>query len=367
MRRRRKMANRIHLFSVNGFLKNLAKYTALGVLAFGIWKGSELGGKAIDEFRDSRKIGKVEELIKDKKFDDAEKLIGAYREKGSLEEPEVLALDMELEDSRKGARVGELDGLIRSGNYDASCKRFEELKQRGDIGESEEPSYYEKLNDISLEGRVKKLGKLEGRDKISQIDALLKNYPNYENANDLRSEQLRVYQEMSFGRLRNGADNNDTLALLEEFYSWIKERDFGLIQKLDVDSLKDARDKYYEKVVEQKEKLVREDASIHVGDKVKIVKKLGPLLNDPGGYYVQGDYDNIPIGSTGMVVVESDNSTPYKVKIDNTENTVEWFAVREVEKIYTEKDNSKFREIREAIGKIIDVYNVNAGGNTNGP
>ncbi len=353
------MANRIHLFGANKLLANLAVYATLGVAAFGIYKGAQVIGKSIDEGRYEGRKTSVIRFIEEGEFDDAGKLLASYKESGALEEPDVLALNMELEKSRKRARIGKLSELIRNGDYNASCEIFKELRGRGDIEEADESAYHKDLLNISLEGMIKRVGDFEGKDRISHIEKLLNFYPNCEKANTLRAEQLKVYQEISLERLAAGDDDTSTLQHFEEFYSWLKEKDSGIIQKLDVNSLKDARDKYSDNVVKQKNQMVR-DNTIHIGDRVRVVKKLGYLINDKNGYYAQGDDETIQIGSTGIVTHDGGNGgTPINVSIDGS-GKAQYFAVREVERIPDKNEDTKFEQIKSVVENIIMTYNLNA-------
>ncbi len=335
------MANKISIINSRTVLKKMERLISLALFG-GVLYG---GGILIDSCsQDSKYIWRrsnIEKLVEKGELQNASSLLVSYSKGNSIEEADINTLQLRIEQAKKDEEIGKLELLIKECDYVRAQVSFNQIREDGVLDEEQSKKYAEQLNSILPEELLKKIKQLVGEEKVDLIDRFLQNNPSFEDSRGLRREQLESYILTANSYFETDAAGDKVKELLKRFDNFLSSESTQILGERDFSEFFVNANHY---VLRQS---LKYDPEMHIGDRVRTVRRLGTLNGEDENSYYSGN-EEVPLFAKGVIVNKDTSNYPMKVKMDSDNNTY-WFAVRELEKI---EEDKKFAEINQYLDII---------------
>lgn len=334
---------KISIINRNTIAKRFRTYLTLGLISLSTYYGVDISKTFTQHLKYVYRRESVERLIHDGKLNEAESILDVLDKEDGLEKPDLEVLGTTLNALKKDKKVKELDNLINAENYDRAKAKYLELVNEGILSE-DQLRYSNRVNQISLEGRLRAVQQTAGRERIDSIEKLISNYPDYEKADELRTQQISEYTPLIISFFKANIEEELPL-LLKGFNSSLRQLKTSKLSGFSFDELVEEGDKYFTRLVDN-------DPRIFIGDNVETINKLGEFNASNGR--TKNDYFNasnkIPLHSLG-IVTWTDKSRMGSIKVKFRDGKEDWFTEREVKRM----QNSDER--KEALEWFLEIKN----------
>src|SRR3989338_3719722 len=236
---------KITIINKNTIAKRLSSYVMAGLIDLVAYSGIGISRNISEHLKYSSRRESVEELIKEGKLDEAESVLGVFANERGLEKLDLEALSMTLKVKRKNAKISELDKLIDTGYHSRALEKYSELTSEGILSVEQSAQYTQKLNEISIEGRLNAIKQTYGECKINNIEALFSKYPDYERADELRVQQFKEYLSLITTSFLADIDEEKMFSLLKGFNSSLRKQEPSKLNNYSFGKLFETGDKYF--------------------------------------------------------------------------------------------------------------------------
>lgn len=370
------MANNLTILNKKTIMQKVIAYSGVASAALVLTAGYQGCERAVEQARvkaayESR-VANVEGQIRVNNLAEAQRVLTVYAKDNDLSTEDQKRLDLQIKakltaneqaekDKAKALKLKPLDELISQKKHDEAEGLYAKLTSEGVLAPTspEYGVYSNKIAGISLEAQLEKMQTERnsihtktGLERISAIDAFCNTYTNNVVTEDLRLMQGQTYARVMEDYFIAKEEPSKVSSLLDNFLDWSKKQDSVLIINLNVkENLKGivAKGKEYLATIPRDE-----DREIHIGDKVRVTKKLGIAHGNPNEYYVPSD---VPMKSEGIVTGidigtrnEAVSKDTVRVWIKDQDHI---FASRELTKLgdeYSPKILAKLNEIERIYG-----------------
>lgn len=286
------------------------KYLKVLTLAGGIFVAYHLGDKLIERINYTYQFLRIDTLLGNGDVEEASSLLDHFTSKPHLTPEDVAHFRTRIKEGRMKKKTTSLEKLIEQGRRTEADALLGSLQ--GEIPSKSFSSYIHKINSITLPSLVEKAAMVTGREEISLINLIAKEYPEYDGIPELREQQLDSYLGLAQSYFQTFAYPEELAPLLQEFYGWLKKQDPDLVRRHDFSSFFNEGETYTNVWA-----LKRMSENFRAGDNVVITRNLGEKNNKEGNEYFYGeDISEVPLGTKGIILEAF--SGGYKVNISGS-------------------------------------------------
>lgn len=226
--------------------------------------------------------------------------------------------------------IREIIVLADTGNYAEVTNAVIAAKAKYNLNDGEVRQLTDRAYGNTLDGMLESLTKTNGIGKVEKLGQIIARFPEYDDVNELRKEQLAIYSEIVCPLLSSkSADekaNADLNKTLKTFQKWLKGQDMKAFENSEFTDLRNALGSYSKDAVKSEGK-----KEYRLGDRVVTRQNLGPMGDEEKSRYFHGIHTaDVPLGTEGVVKGINDNGQSISVRFPSRNNRQGYFILDEI-------------------------------------